>query len=55
MPPDSHRMARAFGARILPPPETMTLATPLNTPIPPRSLRDDLIPVIFKIFFSLFL
>ena len=29
MPPDPPRIARAFGARI-PPPETMTLATPLQ-------------------------
>ena len=31
MPPDHPRIARAFGARILPPPpETITLATPLQ-------------------------
>ena len=30
MPPDPSRIARAFGARIPSPPETMTLATPLQ-------------------------
>ena len=30
MPPDPPRITRAFGTHILPPPETMTLATPLQ-------------------------